>query len=91
MFSDVRLFGVFASEPIDSLVKARGARARKLARLDPLGLRHRLPDSVNARLRRVMRHTAQPDVDAADFTLDRVWLDQDEAELGLDLFAFARS
>ena len=90
VFSDVRVLGVFASEPIDSLVKARGARARKLARLDPLGLHHRLPDSVNARLRRVMRRTAQPEVDAADFTLDRVWLDQAAAELGLDLFAFLR-
>ena len=90
VFSDVRVVGVFASEPIDSLVKARGARARKLARLDPLGLHHRLPDSVNARLRRVMRHAAQPSVNRAEFTLDRVWLDEIEAERGLDLLAFVR-
>lgn len=89
VFSDVRIRGVFASEPIDSLVKARGARARKLARLDPLGLHDRLPDSVNARLRRLMRRAGQPDVDPADFAIDRVWLD-DEAALGLDLMGFAR-
>ena len=87
VFGDVRVLGVFASEPIDSLVKARGARARRLARLDPLGLHHRLPDSVNARLRRVMRHAAQPSVDRSEFTLDRVWHSEDGAELGLDLLA----
>jgi SAM-dependent methyltransferase len=90
VFSEVRICGVFASDPIDSLVKARGARARKLARLDPLGLHNHLPDSVNARLRRLMRRAGQPDVDPADFAIDRVWLDEDEAALGLDLMAFVR-
>ena len=90
VFSNVQVFGVFASEPIDSLVKARGARARKLAKLDPLGLHHRLPDSVNARLRRVVRHAAQPAVNRDDFTLDRVWLEEHQAQNGLDLFAFVR-
>jgi SAM-dependent methyltransferase len=89
-FSVVRVFGVFASDPIASLVKARGARARRLARLDPLALHHHLPDSVNARLRRVMRRAAQPAVDPGDFTLDRVWHDEDAADYGLDLFAFVR-
>jgi hypothetical protein len=91
VFSDVTVFGVFASDPIDSLVKARGARAQRLARLDPLGLHHRLPDSLNARLRRMMRRARQPDVDAADFTLDRVWHQEDEAAQGLDLLAVVRS
>jgi SAM-dependent methyltransferase len=90
VFSEVRIHGVFASDPIDSLVKARGARARKLARLDPLGLHNHLPDSVNARLRRLMRRARQPAVDPADFTIDRVWLDEREAALGLDLMAFVR-
>lgn len=90
VFSGVEVQGIFASDPIDSLVKARGARARRLARLDPLGLHHRLPDSVNARLRRVMRHVAQPSIDRAEFTLDRVWHTEHHAELGLDLFAVAR-
>ena len=90
VFSDVRILGIFASEPIDSLVKARGARARRLARLDPLGLHHRLPDSLNARMRRVLRRTAQARVDPAEFTLDRVWQTEDRADLGLDLLAFVR-
>ena len=90
VFSDVRVLGVFASEPIDSLVKARGARARRLARLDPLGLHHRLPDSVNARIRRVLRRTAQRDVDPSEFTLDRIWTAEEQAGLGLDLLAYVR-
>ena len=90
VFADVRVHGVFASEPIDSLVKARGARARRLARLDPIGLHHRLPDSLNARIRRVLRRSAQPDVDPAEFALDQIWLSQERAELGLDLLAYVR-
>jgi SAM-dependent methyltransferase len=90
VFADVHLFGIFASEPIDSLVKARGARARRLARLDPLGLHHRLPDSLNARIRRVLRRRSQPDVDPGEFTLDRIWHTQEQAGLGLDLLAYVR-
>lgn len=90
VFSDVQVHGVFASEPIDSLVKARGARARRLARLDPLGIHDHLPDSWNARIRRVLRRTAQPQVDPSEFGLDRIWHAQERAELGLDLLAFAR-
>lgn len=91
VFTKVRLFGVFALDPIDSLVKARGARARRLARLDPLGLHHRLlPDSLNARVRRVLRRTAQPDVDAADFSPDRIWQAEKDAGSGLDLLAVVR-
>jgi hypothetical protein len=90
VFSEVRILGVFAADPIDTLVKARGARARRLARLDPLGLHHRLPDSLNARMRRVLRRTAQPDVDPNEFALDRIWASEEQAELGLDLLAFVR-
>ena len=90
VFSDVRVEGVFASDPIDSLVKARGARARKLARLDPLGLHHHLPDSVNARLRRLMRRAKQPEVDPSEFSIDRVWIGEGDAAVGIDLMAFVR-
>jgi SAM-dependent methyltransferase len=90
VFADVRVSGVVAAEPIDSLVKARAARARRLARLDPLGLHHRLPDSFNARVRQVIRRAGQPAVDRAEFTIDRVRLDDERADDALDLFAVAR-
>lgn len=90
-FSDVTVYGILAAEPIDSVVRARAARARKLARLDPFGLRYWLPESLNAPLRRMVRRTAPADVDRSEFTLDRVTHDETRVEHGLDLLAFARS
>ena len=90
IFSDVTVCGVLAAEPTDSTVWARADRARKLARLDPFGLRYWLPESVNAPLRRVLRRAASPQVDRSEFTLDRVTRDETAAEEGLDLFAFVR-
>lgn len=86
-FSSVTVCGVFAEEPIASVVKARGARARKLAKIDPLGLRYRLPESLDARLRGLVRRVAQNEIDAREFTLERVWHQLDSVELGLDFFA----
>ena len=90
-FADVTVSGLIADEPIDSVVRARAARARRLARLDPLGLRYRLPERVNAPLRQAFRRTAQPAVDNSAFTLDKVRLDQDAVASSLDLLAFARN
>jgi SAM-dependent methyltransferase len=90
-FADVTVHGVVAEEPIDSLVRARAARARKLARLDPLGLRYWLPERLNAPLRRALRRRAQPSVDLSQVTIDRVSHDRMQAETALDLLAFARS
>ena len=94
IFSDVTVYGVLAAEPIDSIVRARADRARKLARLDRLdrlGLRYWLPESVNATLRRVLRRAAPPQVDRAEFTLDRVTHDEASTEQGLDLLAVVRT
>ncbi len=90
VFADVTVYGIAAAEPIDSVVRARADRARKLARLDRLGLRYRLPESLNAPFRRVLRRTAQPKVDPSDFGADRVRHDVDSAESGLDLLAYTR-
>ena len=89
-FGNVTVHGVVAAEPIDSIVRARAARARKLARLDPLGLRYWLPERVNTPLRRAVRRTAQPVADRSQFTLDRISHDEASADRGLDLLAFAR-
>ena len=89
-FSAVTVCGVVASEPIDSVVRARADRARKLARLDPFGLRYRLPESLNAPLRRSLRRAAPPAVDRSQFTTDRIRHDEARAADGLDLLAFVR-
>lgn len=88
-FSEVTVYGIAAQEPIDSVVRARADRARKLARLDPLGFRYRLPESINAPLRRALRRAALPDVNPAEFGVDRVWHDERSAAIGLDLLAYA--
>ena len=90
VFANVDVYGIAADDPIDSVVRARADRARRLARLDPLGLRYRLPESLNAPLRRVLRRAAQPDVDPADFGVEHVRHDLASAETGLDLLAIAR-
>jgi SAM-dependent methyltransferase len=90
VFRNVEVYGVAADDPIDSVVRARADRARKLARLDPLGLRYRLPESVNAPLRRMLRRAARPDVDRSAFGLEHVRHDRESAETGLDLLAYAR-
>lgn len=89
-FREVTVQGVYAAEPIDSIVRARADRARKLARLDPFGLRYRLPESLNTPLRRVVRRTAQPTVDRSEFSLDRVGHSLEAAADGLDLLAIVR-
>ena len=89
-FREVTVFGIHASEPIDSIVRARADRARRLARLDPLRLRYRLPESLNAPLRRVLRRTAQTEVDRSEFALDRIGHSLEAAATGLDLLALAR-
>jgi SAM-dependent methyltransferase len=89
-FTHVVVHGIHATDPIDSIVRARADRARRLARLDPLGLRYRLPESLNAPLRRALRRTAQPNVDRSAFSLDHIGHGEDAAVDGLDLIAFAR-
>ena len=84
------VYGVFADEPIASVVKARGARARRLAKIDRLGLRYRLPESLDARVRGFLRRAAQDDVDSGEFTLERVRHQEEDAELSLDLLAEVR-
>jgi SAM-dependent methyltransferase len=89
-FSDVTVYGILAREPIDTIVRARADRARKLARLDPLGLRYRLPESLNTPLRRAIRRAAPPAVGEDEFSLDRVWHDEAAAADGLDLLGVVR-
>jgi SAM-dependent methyltransferase len=55
VFSDVEIFGIHASPAMEAIEKRRVARARKLARLDFLRLRYRLPESIDTRLRTVLR------------------------------------
>jgi SAM-dependent methyltransferase len=89
-FPNLDVYGIAAHDTIDSVVRARADRARRLARLDPLGLRYRLPESLNAPLRRALRRAAQAEVDREAFGVENVWHDRESADTGLDLLAVAR-
>ncbi|MGH9895710.1 MAG: class I SAM-dependent methyltransferase, partial [bacterium] len=45
-FDHVELFGIIGTPFLNAIERARAARLRRLAKLDPLGLRHVLPPSV---------------------------------------------
>jgi SAM-dependent methyltransferase len=49
------VMGIEGNEEMNALERARVARARRFARLDPLGLRYRLPEMILFRVRRSLR------------------------------------
>jgi SAM-dependent methyltransferase len=87
-FSDVTVYGVRASPEIESVELARYARARRIARLDPLGLRYRLPPRADAWVRqRLRKPQATP---RTDFSLDEFSHSEDDVARCLVLFADVR-
>jgi SAM-dependent methyltransferase len=87
-FAEVTICGVRASAEIEDVELARYVRARKLARLDPLGLRYRLPPQLDAWVRHRLR---KPQATArTDFTLEEFRHSDHEVEDALVLLAEAR-
>jgi ubiquinone/menaquinone biosynthesis C-methylase UbiE len=88
-FSDVQLFGVRGSEAMETLERARLARARRLARLDPFRLRYVLPLPLDTALRSFVRKRGSsaggPAISIAD-----MWRSSEDADQALDLLAVAR-
>jgi SAM-dependent methyltransferase len=88
-FDRVTVMGIAGSEAMNGLERARVTRARRIAKLDPLGLRYRLPEGVMLRIRKLlMRTTGEVPSDTAGpaFTLDDVRLVEDIRE-AIHLFA----
>ena len=85
-FSNVTVYGVSGSPEIEAIELNRFARARKLARLDPFGLRYRLPESVDARIRRRLRKPLEV---PATFSLSELHHSEAAAQSGIDLLAIA--
>ncbi|HUP50025.1 MAG TPA: class I SAM-dependent methyltransferase [Thermoanaerobaculia bacterium] len=88
-FGEVTIHGIRASRAIETIEGARVAAANRLARLDPLNLRHLIPAGLIARLRR-----RRPETSAHDFTrlhgLDDFYADAGGAAGGMDLLAVCR-
>ena len=67
--------GIAGNAEMNTLERARVARARRLARLDPFGLRYRLPEALLVRVRRLLTSIATRPTDGSDkagFSLDDV-------------------
>ena len=94
-FRQVRIAGIDASEAVRRFELARLRRVRRVVRLDPLGLRHRLPERVNRGARRLLRRLlasrerpaedGPPSAAAASFEVR-----PDRPEDALDLLAVCR-
>lgn len=84
-FDEVTVSYVRTSGELEEAELARISRARRLARLDPLGLRYSLPEGLNARVRALLRkQLPEPPTDreGIEFSLSD--------DPGLDLFAVAQ-
>lgn len=94
VFETVDVFGIHGSPDMNAIEKSRVARARKLARLDPLGLRYVLPERFDTRLRTLLRrrHTAT-DVSASGLQIgiEHVRRAREGIDDSLDLMAVGQS
>jgi ubiquinone/menaquinone biosynthesis C-methylase UbiE len=71
-FTQFTVMGIAGNAEMNDLERARVARARRFARLDPLGLRYRLPEVLLIRVRRLLMlvaATREADAHPTDFSL----------------------
>lgn len=87
----VELYGLVGSPTMNAIEKRRVAHARKLARIDRLGLRYRLPEGLDDRLRAFLRRRGRrgPTPEAHDVGVAHVRRTEDGIEDALDLLAVA--
>ena len=93
-FDHVEVKGIVGSDRVYAFEQARGAQAQKILRLDPLGLRHRLPDAfvkfVFARLALLVRsRVAAEDGALTQLTPADFSIATEEPPQWIDLVAFA--
>jgi SAM-dependent methyltransferase len=92
VFGDFELFGVHGTPTVEAIERDRVARARRYARLDPLGLRYALPESLAVRVRAaLMRPRRRTSAHRSDpIGVDQISRAADRVEESLDLLAVAR-
>jgi SAM-dependent methyltransferase len=91
VFPEVEIYGVHGSPAMDEIEKSRVARARKLARLDPFGLRYVLPESLDTRLRAAIKRRSHMLDESLlpEIGVEHVKRTQDDVAASLDLLAVA--
>jgi SAM-dependent methyltransferase len=87
-FREVEIYGIRGSDSMEALERARVARARRLARLDRLGLRYVLPSRVDVALRALLRRHSESSRDR-EVDLATMRHTKDDLEHALDLLAIA--
>lgn len=94
-FERVDVFGIHGSPVMNDIEKSRVLRARKLARLDPLGLRYVLPEGFDTRLRTFLRRRrTAADVSASaglQIGIGRVRRAREDVDDSLDLLAVGQT
>ena len=91
-FDRVEVYGIHGSEEMNAIERSRVARARKLARRDPLGLRYRLPESLDTRLRVALRRRSRDDSKTpVDIGVEHMRHARDDISSSLDLLAVGRT
>jgi SAM-dependent methyltransferase len=94
-FDAVEIVGLLGSESMNAIERARVHRARRLARLDPLGLRYRLPESIDASLRASLRRRpGARDANATtpeDVGVEHMRRSRDDVEPSLNLLGVGRA
>jgi SAM-dependent methyltransferase len=85
----VEVFGIHGTPLFEHVERSRVARARRLARIDRLGLRYLLPEGIDTKLRGLLKRRAKPAValDPRAFTLSDVSHSRELVESSLDLLA----
>jgi SAM-dependent methyltransferase len=90
-FELVEIFGIRGSPEMNEIEKRRVARARRLARLDRLGLRYVLPEGVDTKLRTFLRRRRSgprvPSTVGLQIGVEHVHRAREHVETSLDLLA----
>jgi hypothetical protein len=82
--------GIAGNKTMNDLERSRVARARRIAKLDPLGCRYWLPEGLMLRVRRLLMRAAEPSQTAAAqpaFTLEDVRLLEGDLDEAIHLLA----
>ncbi len=93
VFPVVELSGIVGSPEMNEIEKRRVARARRLARLDPLGLRYVLHEDLDTRLRAFLRWRSSGTQHASGLPIgvEHVRRTSEEIASSLDLLAIGRA
>ena len=90
-FAEVRILGVRGSDEVEQIEHERLRSIRKIASIDVLGLRDRVPEWLKQRIARLVEGRKQPAAESLDrFDVSDYRASADELERSLDLLAVCR-